>query len=129
MLEFRRCVNCQSDLYEDPQQERLPCPKCGALGRQQFADCEDSIVAFDGYRIVHKRLGVKRPLAEQRNELSYFNRDGEWHVREMVIDREQNHYLERITRFATGELVHEQSHPLKDHIGHGDDKTNPRGAS
>ncbi len=126
MLDHRQCVNCNSDLYEDPQLERLPCPNCQSLGRRQFAECEDTVVAFDGYRLVHKRPGIKRPLSESRRELSYFVKDNEWHIREMLVDRENNHYHERITRFSTGELVHEQSHPLKDHTGHGDDKTNPR---
>lgn len=126
MLEYRQCLDCGSDLYEDPSQERLPCPICQSFKRRQFADYEDSITVFDGYRIVHKRPGVKRPVAEDRRELSYFTKDGEWHIRKMMIDRANNEYLERITRLSTGELVHEQRHTLKDHVGHGDDKKNPR---
>ena len=126
MLEFRKCVKCRTGLYEDPQHERLPCPKCNSLGRELFEHCEETVVASDGYRATHKRPGIKRPLSEQRRELSYFVKDQEWHVREMLIDRENNLYHERITRFSTGELVHEQRHPLKDHTGHGDDKTNER---
>ncbi len=76
----------------------------------------------DGYRIKHKRPGHKRPLAEERNELSYFVKDGEWHRRHVLVDRINNIYAEKIIRHSTGEVLIDKRELLPDHIDHGDDK-------
>lgn len=42
--------------------------------------------------------------------------------RERVIDRDNNHYMEKITDYETGDVIHEQTQPLSDHTGHGSEK-------
>ena len=127
MLEIRHCGECNIELSEDPSAERLPCPECGALNRKFLEVLQDSLVAHTGYRVKHKRPGVKRPLAEERDQLSYFVRDNEWHRRYMLVDRINDLYVEKITRVRTGEVVRHVEEKLSDHLGHGDDKRN-RGA-
>ena len=122
MLEKRNCVGCDAILLEDPAAPRLPCPVCSHNGRRYSASLADSLALSDGYRVKHKRPGVKRPLAEERNEPSYFVRDGEWHRRYLLVDRVNNIYKETITRLSTGEVLLEKDERLSDHVGYGDDK-------
>lgn len=123
MLEKRNCVGCNVVLFEDPEVQRLPCPVCSHNGRRYSGFLADTLVVSDGYRVKHKRPGTKRPLAEERNEPSYFVRDGEWHRRYMLVDRVDNIYKEIITRLSTGEVLLERNELLSNHVGHGDDKT------
>ncbi len=44
--------------------------------------------------------------------------------REMIIDRENDHYFERVTDYESGEVIHECDEPLSKHLGHGADKRN-----
>jgi len=39
--------------------------------------------------------------------------------REMIVDREGNRYLEKVTDPETGEVVHSCEEPLSEHQGHG----------
>ncbi len=76
----------------------------------------------DGYRLTHKRSGLKRALAEERDEDSYFASAGEWHRRYMLIDRVNDVYRERIIRISTGEVLLEKHEKLSEHTGHGSAK-------
>jgi hypothetical protein len=39
-----------------------------------------------------------------------------------LIDRVGNRYRERVVDFLTGELLHDEDHPLSEHRGHGSDR-------
>jgi hypothetical protein len=52
-------------------------------------------------------------------------RDGQRRQIFRQIDRRANLYRERVWDPATGEVWHEQEHPLRQHLGHGDDHSQP----
>ena len=123
MLNQRNCAECNAELFEDTTLALLPCPNCGSLTRSLFATITETIRIADGYRTKQKRPGMKRPVVEQRNEPSFFVKDNEWHRRHMVIDRENDLYVEHITRMSTGEVILDKQEKLSEHLGHGDDKS------
>jgi len=123
MLDQRNCAECNAELSEDPALALLPCPMCGSLTRSLFATITETIRVIDGYRIKQKRPGMKRPIVEQRDGPSFFVKDNEWHRRLMVIDRENDLYVEHITRMSTGEVILDKREKLSEHLGHGDDKS------
>lgn len=122
MLDQRKCLNCDVILWENQSTPCLPCPVCGCMARKQYGEIAETVELNAGHRLAHKRQGNKRPLAEERNELSYFVKDGEWHRRYLLVDRVTKVYRETITRHATGEILLDKCEHLPDHIGHGDDK-------
>ncbi|SFN52028.1 hypothetical protein [Dokdonella immobilis] len=122
MLQQSFCQNCNAELWEVPGAPRLPCPACWGLGRNATEVCVDAVGFHESYRLKHKRPGVKRALAEERNELSYFVRDGEWHRRQILVDRQNDIYREHIVRLKTGEVVVNKEEKLSEHLGHGDAK-------
>ena len=42
---------------------------------------------------------------------------------ERHIDRDNDHYHEKVTDPETGEIIHESDEPLSEHQGHGSAKT------
>lgn len=47
----------------------------------------------------------------------------EKHVhKQRVIDRDNDHYFEKVTDYETGEVIHHCEEPLSQHQGHGDAK-------
>jgi hypothetical protein len=49
--------------------------------------------------------------------------DHGWVDKDSLIDREAKIRRERLVRKSDGQVLHEQDHPLKDHLGHGADKS------
>ena len=52
-------------------------------------------------------------------------RDGERRQIFRQIDRRSDLYREILWDPATGEVLHKQEHPLSEHRGHGDDRSQP----
>jgi hypothetical protein len=50
-------------------------------------------------------------------------KSGRWMKLERRIDREENHYYEKITDPDTGKIIHLSDEPLSRHQGHGSAKS------
>jgi hypothetical protein len=121
-LQEWECLECHAVLFDEVGAPREPCPKCGAIRRAAIETLEDVVLVLDGMRMVGKRAGRARPLFEARTGASYFRSGQEWHHVERLVDRENDRYVEKITRISTGEVVRHVDEPLSEHIGHGSDK-------
>ena len=101
---------------------RLPCPTCGSARRSHFVTIAETLVARDGLGIKAKRRGQKKPYVEALSFPSHSRRLAKPVHHERLIDRDKDLYHEKVTDYETGAIIHEQSEPLSEHIGHGSDK-------
>jgi len=65
---------------------------------------------------------VGRPFYEARTGADLHHKSGKWMHRDLMIDRENDRYIERIVDPETGSVVHECEESLKAHRGHGSAK-------
>jgi hypothetical protein len=120
------CSDCGSPLIDDKPMDdlsqRKPCPHCGSLKRTHHASILETLTVRDYYKMVAKRRGKKRPIFElESGSKRSIALDKRVHL-ERNIDRENDLYVERITDYETGEIIHECEEPLSKHMGHGADK-------
>lgn len=121
-----RCGGCGiavQDEDEDPG-NRLPCHACESISRQFDMSVCEGVVARDGLGVKAKHAGAK-PYFESKSVPDHSRRLDKLVHREMIIDRENNRYFERVTDYESGEVIHECDEPLSDHFGHGSAKPKP----
>jgi hypothetical protein len=123
-MAIMQCNQCWQYLDESPYEERKPCPLCGGLGRNIAVEVTDSVTVRDQRRMKAKHAGDKRPFLESVSGSELHRDTGEWRDVQRVVDREGDHYSERITDEA-GNVVREVDEPLSDHRGHGAAKRRP----
>lgn len=69
-----------------------------------------------------KRPGQKKPHAELKSGASHSQKLGKLVEHERLIDRARDRYLERVTDYETGQVIHHTDEPLSQHHGHGSAK-------
>ena len=69
-----------------------------------------------------KRPGEKKPYIEDKSGPDYSRTLGKLVHREMIIDRDNDRYAERVTDYESGETIHHCDHALSEHRNHGDAK-------
>jgi hypothetical protein len=82
----------------------------------------ETLVARDGYGFKAKRLTQKKPYVEGLSRPDYSYSRGKLVHLQRLIDRDNDQYLEKITDYETGEVIHHCDEPLSRHQGHGDAK-------
>lgn len=119
-----KCLSCGAsiDASTDTTDYRTPCAACGGLTRSVHVSVVDGARARDGVGIKAKRPGTKRPFFESSALPSHSISRQKLVHREQVIDRANDHYLERVTDYETGEVIHHCEESLSRHQGHGSAK-------
>ncbi len=82
----------------------------------------ETLVARDGLGFKAKRPSQKKPYVEDLSIPDYSYSRGKPVHRQRVIDRDNDHYFEKITDYETGEVIHHCEEPLSQHQGHGNAK-------
>lgn len=82
----------------------------------------ETLIARDGYGLKAKRSGQKKPYVEDMSMPVYSHSRGKHVHKERVIDRDSDRYVEKITDYETGEVIHHCEEALSQHQGHGDAK-------
>jgi hypothetical protein len=72
-----------------------------------------------------KRQGEKKPFIEDMGAPSFSHSRQKVVHRHRAIDRDNDLYVERVTDYETGEIIHECQEPLSSHINHGSAKKKP----
>lgn len=122
-----RCIGCNKETDDDMSTtERIPCANCGETKRSLSVCVSDTIEVHEMIVQKHKTPNKKKPLSEITSGHDFHRDSGTWRIIERILDRGKNWYKETITDLRTGKLLHFQSHPLDQHIGHGSDKTNKK---
>jgi DNA-directed RNA polymerase subunit RPC12/RpoP len=118
------CGDCGAQLVQARTEAEvaLPCPACGSTLRNIFVNVVESAVARDGIGMKAKRVGEKKPFVESLSLPSHSRSLGKLVHHERLIDRDNNLYLEKVTEYETGAVIHEQKEPLSEHVGYGSDK-------
>ncbi len=111
------CSACGEPIYTkvDTAENRHPCPNCGATARTIHVSLTDSVAVRDGIGVKAKRPGQKKPFAEDLSMPSFSISRQKFVHHERLIDRDNDHYFERVTDFETGEVIHECEEPLSLH--------------
>jgi DNA-directed RNA polymerase subunit RPC12/RpoP len=117
-----KCANCSAVVDHAPSvpvEQRTQCPNCGSTARV----CEVEIVATS---IARTSLAGKarhgptgRPFYKFKSGADLHRDTGQWMERDMVIDRQNDRYIERVVDPETGEVLHTCEEPLRKHQGHG----------
>jgi hypothetical protein len=110
------------DIALDTPQQRLPCSKCGETARTIHASIVESVTIRDGLAVKAKRQGEKKPFIEDMGVPSFSHSLQKVVHRHRVIDRDNDLYVERVTDYETGEIIHECQEPLSSHVNHGSAK-------
>jgi hypothetical protein len=77
----------------------------------------------DGVRVQQKRPGVRNYLLDATLDMPDVQGDtGRPSRLTRIIDKNTYSYEERVTDEETGEVLHHNSHSLRQHKGHGSDK-------
>jgi hypothetical protein len=119
-----RCSVCGELIDEsmDTLEARAPCKKCGSTKWVLEVSQHSAAVARDGYGVKGMRPSERRPFIEDKSGPDYSWSLGKLVHREMVIDRDNDQYAERVTDYESGETIHHCDHALSDHQGRGDAK-------
>ena len=60
-----------------------------------------------------------RPFYETKSGADLHRATGRWMERDLVVDRENDRYIERVVDPETGKVIHVCEEPLSEHQGHG----------
>ncbi len=109
-----KCRDCGTELKQSDKQ----CPKCGSTRKSHEVQLSDKVGMSDSMKLVQKRRGIKRPLAEIIT--NRFRRSGDPRLKngvreDMVIDREQDEYHHTTRDAKTGIITHEEHEQLSKH--------------
>ena len=74
------------------------------------------------YLLTVKDPGKKKPSSENSSVLSWSFRFQRWMRKFRIIDRNNDHYLEKVIDPETKEVVHYSDEKLSEHTSHGSAK-------
>ncbi len=123
-----RC-KCGTVLQKTPNcssKDRQPCPKCGSLNRIYEEHLKEQVIPREGTGIKARHANSRKPFWESYHGPERSIKTGGMVLKERVIDRENNNYIEKVQSYETGEMLHNCEEPLTEHIGHGDAKKKER---
>lgn len=83
---------------------------------------QESVTLRWKYGLKQKRPGNKKPIYESVSGDDLHRATGQWNKLIREIDRENDHYRERIVNPQTGEVILDCDEPLTAHTGHGSAK-------
>lgn len=120
------CAACEMVLDEAADGEpRHPCPHCGSRLRNLVVEIEERVEIHEMLEAKGQRQGMKKFAFEDRSGDEFGVKVQRWLKKVRVIDRENDHYREKVWDPETGDVIHECEEPLSQHFGHGSAKKKP----
>ena len=118
------CSKCGSliDTSKDTDGKRVPCQNCGSISRLHTMNIVEKLMAVDGYGVIGKRPGKKKPFVEEISIPEYSHSREKIVHKYRLIDRDNDKYSEKISDYKSGEIIHQCEEPLTEHFGHGSAK-------
>lgn len=115
-----RCENCDTILQRDTK----ICPNCGS--NKQIITVgiieECKVAMHDQVSLNVKEKNKKKPILEEKVGSDYCVEQKKFVDKTRIIDREHNHYYEKVKDPDTGEIKHYCDEPLDHHFNHGSAK-------
>ena len=119
MVKCAKCLAVLKDPPDVPVAERRPCAHCGSTARLFEVDIVENIEMHDSMSMKARRGSTGRPFLEAKAGANLHRTSGNWMHRDLVIDRDNDRYVERIVDSKTAAVIHECKEPLSRHRGHG----------
>lgn len=118
------CGSCGALVDEslDKLEARRPCSECGSTARTFSVSIEEAITLRSGLGFKHRRPGYRKPLAEDFTRPETAKNTGASVERKMLVDRQNDRYIETVTEYETGAVSHHCDEKLSEHTGHGSAK-------
>lgn len=119
------CEKCGNDMgeFRGEVMKIENCPKCGSDKLTRMLILCDKIEIHENVKGKSNKMpGKKKPYSEMQAGEEWSASRQKFVDKTRQIDRENNHYYEKVTDRQTGEVLHECSEPLDQHFGHGSDK-------
>jgi hypothetical protein len=119
------CADCGAQIDDDSGEPDMkkPCISCGSTRRIHNVSIMETLAVRDGFGLKAKRPGQKKPYVEDLSMPDYSRSRGKHVHRQRVINRDNDHYFEKITDYETGEVIHYCEEPLSQHKNHGSAKS------
>jgi hypothetical protein len=117
-----KCAKCSTvinDAPDVPVADRTLCPTCGSTARLFEVEIRETSVLRDSRGMKARHGGAGRPFFEAKEGANLHRKSGRWMQRDLVIDRDNDRYLERVVDPETGAVIHECEEPLSQHQRHG----------
>src|SRR5262245_17457228 len=114
-----KCLAVLIDAPDIPVEQRTPCPNCGSTVRVFEAEITETAITRESLGMKARHGASGRPFYEGKSGADLHRATGQWMERDLVIDRENDRYVERVVDPNTGEVVHICEEPLSKHQGHG----------
>lgn len=116
------CADCGEPMPQSAV-DRQPCARCGSTKLRADTPAAGPFGMRSGVTVSVKNPDLKGVAVKVIAVPSpSFDLGGLPAHREQVIDRDNDKYFERVTDYATGEVLHECEEPLSKHVGHGSAK-------
>jgi DNA-directed RNA polymerase subunit RPC12/RpoP len=123
-----KCGECKCLISTgDEDTDRLPCPECGSRSLLIVMTIDE-----DSALMMHDSVKGKltRPALRSKDKLRsdiFAGQDqsrssGKWYVKERIIDRDKDYYMEKLTDADTGEVIHFCEEKLSEHRDRGSAK-------
>jgi DNA-directed RNA polymerase subunit RPC12/RpoP len=128
ITENYHCSDCKADLSNVPALDdglTVCCPDCGSEARTLKVTVSEQIRFYDCVRGKVKNLerrGKRKIRQEFISGADFCVRNGEMVRKWRLIGRDNNLYIERVSRIDTDEVVHFVKEKLSDHVNNGSAK-------
>jgi hypothetical protein len=111
-----------------PIAERRPCPACGSTTRRFERFVEEHLTLRGSLATKLVRGATGRVAQEQFVGADQTVADGTWTEKGVVVDYENDRYIERVVREHDGVELRNVDEPLSSHRGRGSDRPDRRAA-
>ena len=116
------CAVCSTsiDVSANTPDKRVTCADCGSTKRRHDASGHlEASPARISLRLKAKGPGEKKARLEVRTGASQSHSLGKLVDHYRLIDRGNDRYIESVTDYESGEVIHQSNELLSEHHGHG----------
>jgi hypothetical protein len=116
------CGAAVADAGTGAAADRVACGACGSTVRQHSRTLDDNVLTLRSTLGLKLVRGATGKVAQTQTVGARQSGDGSWTEVAVVVDWENDRYLEHVEAEDGGSVIHHDEGPLSAHRGHGSDK-------